>query len=179
MTWTACLTSWLEFFFLFLIDFFLKFILQHWTNWGLCFMICFNFIFMRLFQSHNSSHVFDWLMQVDSSCFYIFFINFFMSLEFGIYFNLFFIGYLGFMNQAASLISKLGLIRVNFFLFINWFFFKKICPSTLGLLKIEFHNLFWFTFYKVIMILWLSMLIERLIWIDSNRFNIFVSSQYL
>ena len=82
-------------------------------------MICFNFIFMRLFQSHNSSHVFDWLMQVDSSCFYIFFINFFMSLEFGIYFNLFFIGYLGFMNQAASLISKLGLIRVNFFLFIN------------------------------------------------------------
>jgi hypothetical protein len=52
--------------------------------------------------------------------------------------------------------------------FLNWIFFY-FNPSTLILLEIDFHILFWFTFYRVIIISWLGMRIDRLTRVDPNR----------
>jgi hypothetical protein len=37
-------------------------------------------------------------------------------------------------------------------MFLDWFFLFQ--PLTINLLKIEFHNLFWLTFYIIIIISW-------------------------
>jgi hypothetical protein len=79
--------------------FLLNFIIQHWIDWELSFMICFGLLSMRLSISHDSGHGFGGLTMVISSRFlYLFFFNFIFlnqvdwELIFIIYFNLFFMG---------------------------------------------------------------------------------------
>jgi hypothetical protein len=62
------------------------------------------------------------------------------------------------------------LIR-NFLLhpFLNWFLFF-FYPLTMAWLLIEFRNLFWFIFNRVIFISWLKLRFGRLTWVDSNYF---------
>jgi hypothetical protein len=55
--------------------FFFNFIIQHWVDWKIGFIICFNFISMRLSQSRDPKYKFGKLTQVDSSC--CFFLIFF------------------------------------------------------------------------------------------------------
>jgi len=49
-----------------------------------------------------------------------------------------------------------------------YFFFLQIHPLTLGLISIELHNLFWFIFYWVMLVLWLEF--GRLTQVDSANF---------
>jgi len=44
-------------------------------------------------------------------------------------------------------------------------------PSILDWLEIEFHNLFWFAFYWVILVSWSKF--NRLIWVDSSFLSFF------
>jgi len=92
-------------FFLFLINFILlNFVLQHYVNWKLGFVIYFSLLSIRLFLSHDSGHKFDELNLVDSSCFLC--------------------------------------------LFLTDFFFQFYL-STLGWLRIEFHNLSQLLFFRL------------------------------
>jgi hypothetical protein len=86
---------------------------QHYVDLELSFIICFNLLSIRLFQSHDPGREFDRLTLVIFLC-------------------LFFV--------------------------INCFQFHY---STLSLLEIELHNLFWFTFYGVITVSCLDIQIER------------------
>jgi len=52
------------FYIYFLIDFFFNFILQHWADWKLKFVICFDLLFMGLSQSYDPSYKFDKLTWV-------------------------------------------------------------------------------------------------------------------
>jgi hypothetical protein len=69
---------------------------------------------------------------------------------------------LSWSHNSSHEFNKLTWVDSNHFLgifFINFFLFH---PSALGLLKIEFCNLFWFAFYKVIMISYLGIQIGKL-----------------
>jgi hypothetical protein len=115
---------------------------QHYVDLELSFIICFNLLSIRLFQSHDPGREFDRLTLVIFLC-------------------LFFV--------------------------INCFQFHY---STLSLLEIELHNLFWFTFYGVITVSCLDIQIERPtrispiccclnIYIKKFILNIFSESNYI
>jgi hypothetical protein len=133
-----------RFFFIFLIDFFLNFILQYWIDWELGFMIYLDLLSMRLFMSRVLNHGFDGLTLVDSSYFlYYFLIIFFQFLllplgwlliKLHIFFLFFFLLiYPNFMTRVMT--------RVIFLVFFNWFFFQ-FHFSILDLLEFELYNLF-------------------------------------
>jgi len=115
--------------------FFLNFILQHWVDWELSFVICFDMLSMRLFQSHDSSHKFGGLTLVDPSSFlYPFLINFFLYFVFQhfvdkkmsfIFFFLILLSIrLSFFHDSGRGFGKLTRVNMSYFFgsFFNWFF---------------------------------------------------------
>jgi hypothetical protein len=133
-----------RFFFIFLIDFFLNFILQYWIDWELGFMIYLDLLSMRLFMSRGLNHGFDGLTLVDSSYFlYYFLIIFFQFLLLplgwlgiklhNLFLFFFLLIYPNFMTRVMT--------RVIFLVFFNWFFFQ-FHFSILDLLEFELYNLF-------------------------------------
>ena len=68
------------FLYLFLIDSFFNFIIQHCVDWESSFIIYFNLLYNRLLQSHDPSREFNMLTWVDSGHFLIFSIDFFSIL---------------------------------------------------------------------------------------------------
>jgi len=125
-----------NFFSIFFKVIFFYFIIQHWVDWKMFFIFYFNLLSMRLPQPHDSGCRFDKLTWVDLACFSsLLFMRLFQS------------------HDSVYKFSMLTRVDSNYFLyFFNWFF-KNFYHSILDCLIIEFHNLFQFTFYKVILIL--------------------------
>lgn len=81
MTQVMGLTDWFGSFFMCFFNWylFLSLILQHWTDWELNLIICFNILSMRLSRFYDSSHKFNKLTQVAFSGFFFQFHPFALS----------------------------------------------------------------------------------------------------
>ena len=67
-------------------------------------------------------------------------------------------------------LTQVTRVIIFFFIFYNGFFFQFHNTAS-GLLWIRFCNLLWFIFSRVIIILWLSMRVNRLVQVNFNQFS--------
>jgi hypothetical protein len=153
---------------IFFIIFFLNFILKHWVDWELTFIISFWFTFIGLSQSHNLGHEFfrlARLTQIFVCCFFnwIFVFKFLPSI-FGwliieIY-NLFLFNFNEFISIYWPDFDRLTRVDsghfLSFFIWILFVFFLVFFLSkssfNIELIGIKFHNLYQFVFYEVLIV---------------------------
>jgi hypothetical protein len=98
------------FLYLYFIDLFFNFILQHWVDWELSFILYFNLLFMELSESHDLGHGFDMLTQVDLDYLFFFFnfiLQYWVDWEWGfiIYFNMLYMGLSWYLTWVMNLTS--------------------------------------------------------------------------
>ena len=107
--------------------------------WGLNFMICFNFFFMRLSQSHDLGHWFDklnWLTHFFLLIFFNFIIQYFIDLKLGfmICFDLLSIR-LSRTHNLSHWFSRLTMMDLSHFFSPFTLIFLKISSFNIRLIK--------------------------------------------